>query len=92
MKKHSAEIKYQVVIEILATKTPVAEICRKYNINPTYVYAWKQKFLQGGKAALTGGRGGNEASLEAENGQLKGIVADLSLANATFKKILGGRR
>ncbi len=92
MKKHSSELKYQVVIEMLATKTPVAEICRKYNVNPTYVYGWKQKFLQGGKAALTGGRGGSEASLASENEQLKGIVADLSLANATFKKILGGRR
>jgi transposase-like protein len=92
MKKHSAELKYQVVIEMLATKTPVAEICRKYNVNSTYIYDWKKKFLEGGKAALTGGRGGNEAALAAENEQLKGIVADLSLANSTFKKILGGRR
>ncbi|GEM_PF-4196046 len=27
MKKHSPEIKYQVVIEMLATKASVAEIC-----------------------------------------------------------------
>lgn len=91
MKKHSAELKYQVVIEMLATKTPVAEICRKYNVNSTYVYVWKQQFLEGGKKALTGAKGGGN-SLAAENESLKELVADLSLANAIFKKNLAGRR
>lgn len=92
MKKRSAEEKYQIVIEMLTTKTPVAEICRKYNVNSAIVYLWKQQFLEAGKNGLRGKKENGQHSLAAENEQLKQLVADLSLANATFKKILTERR
>lgn len=92
MKKRSAEEKYQIVVETLTTKTPVAEICRKFNVNSTHIYYWKKQFLEGGKKALSGAKGKGESVLIAENERLKELVADLSLVNATFKKTLADRR
>lgn len=92
MKKRSVEEKFDIVIMMLATNTPVAEICRKYNVSGAQAYGWKQKFLEGGKGALAPYKHDGNAALEAENEQLKQLVADLTLANALFKKTLIGRR
>jgi hypothetical protein len=53
---------------------------------------WKEKFIQGGKQALTRSRrnsGGGE--LQAENERLKQLICELTIANGAFKKILQGR-
>jgi transposase-like protein len=34
----------------------MAELCRKYAVNPTVFYGWKEKFIEGGKQALTRSR------------------------------------
>ena len=41
-------------MESLTTNITVAELCRKYNLNPNVFYNWKQKFIEGGKMALSG--------------------------------------
>ncbi|MEM3811019.1 MAG: hypothetical protein QXV38_01805 [Conexivisphaerales archaeon] len=32
----------------------LADLCSKYNLNPNVFYSWKEKFMEGGKLALTG--------------------------------------
>jgi transposase-like protein len=48
------EDKTRIVMESLTTNITVAELCRKYNLNPNVFYNWKQKFIEGGRMALTG--------------------------------------
>ena len=56
------------------TGTRVEEVCRKFSISQATLYSWKKKY---------GGLGVTELrclkQLEAENAQLKKLVADLSL-------------
>ena len=44
----------RIVMESLTTNITLAELCRKYNLKPNVFYGWKQKFIEGGKMALTG--------------------------------------
>lgn len=63
---------------------PVAEICRQHGISNATYYQWKSKY------------GGLQASdlkrlkeLEAENGKLKKMYAELALENQAVKDLLG---
>ncbi|CAN5684182.1 hypothetical protein BH23THE1_BH23THE1_07850 [soil metagenome] len=71
-------------------------MCREYNLKPNVFYKWKQKFMEGGKLALTAGLGENNINkqLQAENERLKRLIGELTIANDAFKKTLetGGVR
>lgn len=58
------------------------ELCRKYGMSVASFYQWKSKF---------GGMDVSDArrlkALEAENGRLKRIVADLTLDNQALKEL-----
>ena len=89
----TAEEKIRIVLESLNTSIGVAELCRKYAVNPTVFYAWKERFIEGGKQALTrsrGNEGGGE--LQTENMRLKQLIGELTIANDAFKKILQGEK
>jgi transposase-like protein len=45
------EDKTRIVMGSLTTNIAVAELCRKYNLNPNVFYNWKQKFIEGGRIA-----------------------------------------
>lgn len=86
-RRWSAEEKANIVLEVLTTRTPLAEICRKYNVQPTLVYRWKASFVQSGTKAMSGNdASAREKQLEQENKRLKEMVADLALANELLKK------
>ena len=40
-------------MEFINTSISAAELCRKHNISPTAFQDWKDKFMQGGRQALT---------------------------------------
>ena len=77
-RKHwAAEEKIRMVLESLNTSIGVAELCRKYAVNPVVFYAWKEKFIEGGKQALTRSRrNGGEGEFQAENGRLKQLIME----------------
>jgi transposase len=68
--------KIRIVMESLTTNITLAELCRKYNLKPNVFYRWKQKFMEGGKLALTAGLGENNINkqLQAENERLKRLI------------------
>ena len=83
--------KIRIVMESMNTNITLAELCRKYNLNANVFYHWKEKFLDGGKAALMS-RGIKDANQEltSENERLKTLIGELTIANDSFKKILEG--
>jgi transposase len=86
-RKWTAEEKTNIVLEVLTTSTSTAEICRRYNVRPTLVYAWRASFVQAGTRGLSGkDESDREKQLEQENKRLKEMVADLALANEILKK------
>ncbi len=92
--KWTADDKMRIVLESLTTNITVAELCRKYNVNPNQYYVWKQRFIEGGKLALTSTKQENvNKDLAAENERLKKLIGELTIANDAFKKTLeAGRR
>ena len=81
----------------MTTNITVAELCRKYNLNPNVFYNWKQKFIEGGRMALSGSSKDNminKKNKEIEIERLKKIIGEQTIAIDVFKKTLetGGRR
>ena len=94
-RKYNAEEKIRVVIEGLRGDLSVAELCRREGITQSLYYKWSKEFLEAGKARLSGNSkrqaDSNEvAELRKESGQLKLLVAELSLKNRILKKTLFG--
>lgn len=89
----TAEERIRIVMESLNTDISLAELCRKYNLNPNVFYQWKNKFIEGGKMALSGSlKNSTNKELEAEIERLKKLIGELTIANDAFKKTLEGRR
>ncbi|MGA7367909.1 MAG: transposase [Nitrososphaeraceae archaeon] len=89
----TADDRIRIVMESLATNITLAELCRKYNLKPNVFYSWKQKFMEGGKLALTGSGENINKQIQAENERLKKLIGELTIANDAFKKTLEtGRR
>jgi len=91
--KFTPQEKSRIVLESLNTNISTAELCRKYNIHPQTFYSWKEKFVDGGKAALVSKSDDNVCkTLQNENETLKRIVGELTIVNDAFKKTLEGHK
>jgi transposase len=86
------EEKIRIVLESLNTNISMSELCRKYNLTPGTFYQWRDKFVQGGKLALSGALKDPAKEKDAENERLKKLIGELTIANDSFKKVLEGRR
>jgi len=86
-RRWTAAEKADVVLESLTTSIPISELCRKYQISSSQFYTWRERFIQAGKSGLAGARSTREEELEKENEQLKGVIGELTLANAILKKL-----
>ena len=94
-KLYSAEEKIRIVLEGLRGEESISEICRREGINPNLYYKWSKDFLDAGKRRLMGdikrqATSSEVTRLRREQGQLKELVADLSLKNSVLKKSLAG--
>ncbi len=94
-RKFSAEEKIRIVLEGLRGEETIAELCRREGISPNLYYNWSKEFLEAGKRRLQGNTKRQADSTEVqglrrENGQLKHLVADLSLEDVVLKKMDGG--
>lgn len=82
-RKRFTEEQIVKVLNEAQTGIKIEELCRKHGISSATYYAWKSKF---------GGMGLSEVkrlkALEAENGRLKRLVAELSLDNAALKDVV----
>ena len=91
----SAEQKIQIVLEGIRGEESVSAICRKYGIHENNYYNWSKDFMEAGKKRLSGDteRDANTSEvkeLKEENGDLKDLVAELSLQVRILKKSLRG--
>ncbi|MEM4235375.1 MAG: transposase [Candidatus Methanomethylicaceae archaeon] len=72
-RKWTPEEKLSIVMEGLKEKKSVADICREHQISQTLYYRWRDKFLEGGKKALTNGSPDDKA-YKAEIERLQKII------------------
>jgi transposase len=94
-KKHSTEEKIRIVLSGLRGEYSIAELCRRKGIADSLYYSWSKEFLEAGKKRLAGGTErqastGEVKELRREVGDLKELVAELTLENRLLKKSITG--
>ena len=86
-KRWTVEDKAKIVVESLTTSASTVDICKKYGLSPNTFYPWREKFLEGGKAALAGSPSARTIrAIQKENATLKTLVGEITLANDVLKK------
>ena len=90
-RKYSSEEKVRIVLEGFRREVAVNELCRREGIKPGAYYAWTKDFIEAGKERLTRDTVRDATrqeidELKRENGELKHLVADLSLDVYRLKK------
>ncbi len=91
----SNEEKAAIVLEMLRGDEAMSVICSRHGVSTTQAYRWLDRFLEGGRKALTDKRRGNGRDpLTDENRRLKELVGQQALVIEAPKKLDGvlGRR
>lgn len=58
-RKHSADFKAKVVLDLLTSGETLSEIAGKYEVHPTQVTKWKRTFLENAPELFSQSSGGN---------------------------------
>ena len=86
-----AEKRYQIVKEALSQKEPVGQIARRHQVSEGLIYRWRDKFYEGGKAALAfdgrNGSRGQTAVLERQVEDLQKLIGEQAIEIRFLKRL-----
>ena len=90
-RRYSPEEKIRIVLEGFRREVTVNDLCRREGIKPHSYYSWTKEFMEAGKERLARDavRDATQQEVEQlkrENGELKQLVAELSLEAYRLKK------
>jgi transposase len=83
-RRFPAELKRQVVEELLSGITGPAQLCRRHNISSGLLYHWKKQYSRG----RFGNEPTQEAALKDRIAKLEQMVGRLAMENEFLKKAL----
>jgi len=87
----NAEKRYQIVKEALSQKEPLGQIARRHQVSEGLIYRWRDKFFEGGKAALAfEGRNvsqGAKAALERQVEELQKLIGEQTIEIRFLKRL-----
>jgi transposase len=88
-KTWNPDLKQTIVLAILSGELTVAEASRKYGARDTLIQKWKQNALEAMRARLQGESKAStgQNALEAENDQLKRLLAEKELELSLARKV-----
>ncbi len=83
-RKYGLEEKIRIVLEGFHREVTVNDLCRREDIKPHSYYSWTKEFMEAGKErlardAVRDATQQEVQQLKRENGELKQLMADLSL-------------
>ena len=87
-RKHSAEFKFKLVIDVLKGEQTRTELAREHDINKSLLHKWEQAFLANGAGVFTTATAQQE-ELDAQAdhiADLERLVGQLSMENQVLKK------
>lgn len=87
----NAEKRYQIVKEALSQKEPLGQIARRHQVSEGLIYRWRDKFFEGGKAALAfDGRNvsqGEKMALERQVEELQKLIGEQTVEIRFLKRL-----
>lgn len=87
-KSWTVEVKEQAILRLLGGES-AGKLAKEYGFAESQLYKWRAAFLEAGRQGLSGGINSVDAVLEAENEQLKRLVAEKELMLSLAKKARG---
>jgi putative transposase len=84
-KRHTAKIKFQVVLETFHKDRNIAEVSRQYGVNPNLIHRWRKEFLERGQLVFETKRPEAEEKVE----ELENIIGKQTIEIQLLKKFLG---
>ena len=90
-RKYTPEEKIRIVLEGFRREVTVNDLCRREGIRPHSYYAWTKEFMEAGRERLSRDTVRDATrqeiqDLKRENGELRQLVAELSLEVYRLKK------
>ena len=90
-RKYTPEEKIRIVLEGFRREVTVNDLCRREGIKPHSYYSWTKEFMEAGRERLSRETVRDATrqeiqDLKRENGELKQLVAELSLKVYRLKK------
>ncbi len=88
----------EVVLALLRREESAAKLARRLGVSEPTLYAWRDKFIAGGMAALASGKNGVSAEarriheLERAVQERDQVVGELTIVNRILKKTSDGLR
>ena len=86
-KKHSAKVKFQVVLETLTGDNKLIEVARGYGINPNLITNWRKDFFGKGAQIFEKGTKGEDSGRKIDD--LQRIIGKKEVEIELLKKFLG---
>lgn len=84
----SSEFKAKVAIETLKEQLTIVEVCKKYDLHPTQVNAWKKAFKENASVVFESENKTKPDKTEELIQQLYAQIGELKVANDWLKKKL----
>ena|SRR3990167_5066535 len=66
-KKWSSSAKFEIVMQVIKGEMTLNEICKRYQVAPSLVHAWKKEFLEQGSKVFD--KNNKSAPVAAENSE-----------------------
>ena len=87
-KKWSSAVKFEIALQAIKNDTPLNEICKKYEVSPSQVHAWKKQLLEEGMQLFNKADKTSKLIAEHEEKQrvLYEIVGQLTVERDYLKK------
>ena len=91
-RKHSAKIKFQVVLESFNSDKSFTDIARSYGITSNLITNWRKEFLKNGFLVFENAPGAGTQRFERKIEELEQIIGRKEVEIELLKKFLGNLR
>ena len=88
----TVEKRYEIVMEAIKGKEPIAAIARKYQVSDAIIHKWRERFYEAGKSGLNFENGNSasrsrEGALEQQIEELEKVIGQQAVEIRFLKKL-----
>jgi len=88
----TVEKRYEIVMEVIKGKEPIAQIARKHQVSDAIIHKWRERFYEGGKTALnfehgTSATRSREDALQQQIEELEKVIGQQAVEIRFLKKL-----